>query len=221
MDVKDAQERPEEALAVEDERAGGGGEVPSVGGGGRDAEARIREALGSDQGEDWVQTACEFITAYLNDKKRRKEWDCSTVGKRIRTARELAGMSQEQFAFRIEAKQLHVSAWERGKADLPVRKLPGIAMSLGVTVAWLLMESEEGGPKLRNGILRKNQPLKLIRYMRQKAAIKAARAEATRQNELRQKALTQMATAPNNIRRKPKKRSHSRSRTKKSEEPAP
>lgn len=131
-------------------------------------------------------------------------------------------MTSAQLASRLMVEKWNVIRWECGKEDLPVRKIAGLCMTLAIKKEWLLMESEEGGPKVRNGILRKNQPLKLVRYMRKKAEINAARAEAARINALRQKSLTEMAALPNNIRRKTKKRSHSRSRSaKKSEEPAP
>jgi transcriptional regulator with XRE-family HTH domain len=186
-----------------------------------EVEARLRAAMDGYEGPDWLERACELIQTHIAMIQRRKEWDCSTIGKRIRTAREIAGMSQEQLALRLDVTQLELSGWERGKRDLPVRKLRGLAVSMGVSVEWLLMESDEGGPKVKNGLLRRNLPLKLVRYMRKKGQINAARAEAARINALRQKSLTEVAALPNNIRRKTKKRSHSRSRTKKSEEPAP
>ena len=148
-------------------------------------EESIRKALGEFDGPDWLATAVRFLETQVKVRAGRKEWDISTVGKRIRTARELAGMTQHQLAFRLGLKKLNVSLWEREKRDLPAQKIPGLALSLGVTREWLLGETEEGGPEVRRGILRRNQPERLIKWKRKKAAMEAAKAEAARLNALR------------------------------------
>lgn len=179
-------------------RADPGAEAAAPGDSGDEgeAEARIRAALGGYLGDDWIDQAVLTIESHIALKTKRKEWDCSTVGKRIRTARELAGMSQRQMALRLNVSQFAVSQWERGLGDLPSSKVRGIATSCAVAVPWLLMESEEGGPKVRNGILRANRPIKLVKYMREKAKLKAAKQEAARLNALRQAVSTLTSEAP-------------------------
>jgi transcriptional regulator with XRE-family HTH domain len=55
-----------------------------------------------------------------------------TVGKRIRRAREKAGLSQVQLAKRVGVTRASVYNWEEGLTDIRNDKMPALAAALGV-----------------------------------------------------------------------------------------
>ena len=77
-----------------------------------------------------------------------------TVGVRIRSAREAAGLTQEELAGKLGVTQTAVSYWESGKRDLGVADLERIAFALGVR-AWTLLpvphQPETAPPSLPDG----------------------------------------------------------------------
>jgi len=60
------------------------------------------------------------------------------IGERIRSAREALGLTQTQLAERALTSKSSVCTWERGMCDLGVCNLTRVAVSLGVTAAFLL-----------------------------------------------------------------------------------
>lgn len=64
------------------------------------------------------------------------EW---TVADRIRKARDVAGLEQEDLAALVYVARSTVSTWENAKGGVPHRlKLEKIAEVCGVSVSWLL-----------------------------------------------------------------------------------
>lgn len=116
--------------------------------------ARIQEALG-EKTEHWLDLACDTIECYHRLIAREPIYDVSTVGKRIRVAREAAGMTMRQLAARLSVGHMAVYDWEHEREPIPYRKVIGLCISLRVSRAWLLMESDEGGPKVRGRLLRR------------------------------------------------------------------
>lgn len=69
------------------------------------------------------------------------KWNFSLVnqielGKRIRSARERIGMSQEALAEGVLRDQKAVSEYENGKRKLPATEIPTYAAVLGVSIAY-------------------------------------------------------------------------------------
>jgi transcriptional regulator with XRE-family HTH domain len=128
-------------------------------------KARIRDASGAT-GEDWLDEACRMLEAYRNRLSCKRVYDATTIGNRIRIAREAAGLTQRELAFRIGVHPRFISGWENGRLRLPARKIPGLCMSLGVKRGWLLFFEETGGPKLRNATLRRQRTPREERMIR-------------------------------------------------------
>lgn len=61
-----------------------------------------------------------------------------TIGRNIRSARQEAGLTQEQTAERLRLSQLHFGRLERGERPASLEQLAHIASVLGVTTASLL-----------------------------------------------------------------------------------
>ncbi|MBP3656419.1 MAG: helix-turn-helix transcriptional regulator [Clostridia bacterium] len=61
-----------------------------------------------------------------------------TIGRNIRSARQSAGLTQEQTAERLRISQLHFGRLERGERPASLEQLAQIAGVLGVTTASLL-----------------------------------------------------------------------------------
>jgi len=57
------------------------------------------------------------------------------VGRRIRTLREAAGISQEELAARADLHRNYVGSVERGERDIGVVALQRIAAALGLSLA--------------------------------------------------------------------------------------
>ncbi|MDM8354277.1 MAG: transcriptional regulator [Brevundimonas sp.] len=62
------------------------------------------------------------------------------LGRRVKTLRKEAKLSQEELAFRAEMKRSYVSDLERGKRNPTVRALGRLAVALGVHPAELLQD---------------------------------------------------------------------------------
>jgi transcriptional regulator with XRE-family HTH domain len=72
------------------------------------------------------------------------EW--STVGERIRLARESAGISVRELARRIDVSASHVSQVERGLASFSVRALYSVVNILGISMDSLFEEATTDVP---------------------------------------------------------------------------
>lgn len=123
-----------------------------------DVRRRLIDAMALPDAEHahWLEIAEQKLyaeRARLNPFKRM--YDVSTVGARMRTARQVCGMGLAQAAIRMGVNPSHLSLWERGKRNLPANKLHVIALVLGVKLKWLLMETDEGGPPVPREQLRK------------------------------------------------------------------
>lgn len=66
--------------------------------------------------------------------------DWTVVGKRIRTAREYAGITQEELAARLEMSPTHISVLERGVKPPKLDTFVRIANTLGVSSDFLLQD---------------------------------------------------------------------------------
>ena len=66
--------------------------------------------------------------------------DWKAVGKRIRTAREYAGLTQEELAARLEMSPTHISVLERGVKPPKLENFVRIANVLGVSADYLLQD---------------------------------------------------------------------------------
>ena len=143
-----------------------------------DVRARICAALETPE-DDWLAHAVRVIEAHQNMRRRAKIFDISTIGKRVRTGRSLAGMGQRDLARRVSLPQQTISDIERDRRAIPLPKIAGIAMSLGVKVAWLLTGEGPGGPRTHGSVLRA-APTPKARKQAQKAAQIAAARELLR-----------------------------------------
>lgn len=137
-------------------------------------------ALPKEEHADWLKHAEHKLYAHrATERPWERMYDVSTVGARIRTARTHLGMSQEQLAIRMRVHQGDVSGWERGVRNMPAELLVRFCAVCKIRKEWVLGLSEDGGPPLPEGQLRK----KITRrwkerrdYQEQKAKAKAERA---------------------------------------------
>lgn len=118
-----------------------------------------------------------------------RAYDLSTIGGRLRCARECAGMLQRDLARRVGMTQYAISNMELERRAMPATKLAGICQSLGVSERWMLMLSDEGGPKARHGILRSVQTPGQAKQAKRERA-QAEGMELVRARRLARKALT-------------------------------
>lgn len=133
----------------------------------------------------WLDEAVRQLEGLKHQRMGRRLYDVSTVGARVRTAREIVGMTQPQLAKRIGVSPWLISNIERGQRDLPMARVPGLCRSLGVSQAWLLMQSDDGGPPVPSGILRKQIRVNWRRADQYQKARAKARAELERMRGLR------------------------------------
>lgn len=61
-----------------------------------------------------------------------------TFGKRLRYARNLAGLTQAQVAAEFEIDRVNVTQWEGDTTSPEIERLPALAAVLQTTVDWLL-----------------------------------------------------------------------------------
>ena len=64
------------------------------------------------------------------------------IGKKIRSARQNAGLSQNALARRINRSQSHIARWEAGKFVPELHSLQTLADATGTTVQALISEEE-------------------------------------------------------------------------------
>lgn len=63
-----------------------------------------------------------------------------SVGRRVRLARERAGLTQEQFAQKLGVETTSVSRYERAQRAFSLELLERVAAVLAVSLGWLLEE---------------------------------------------------------------------------------
>ena len=114
---------------------------------------RLEEAMETGPLPDWLDEACARLVAHRRMRTKERIYDVSTVGARIRTARESVGYTQKQLANRCGIWPPEMSAIENGKRDLEARFIRRLANALRITEAWMLMESDEGGPPIPERLL--------------------------------------------------------------------
>jgi transcriptional regulator with XRE-family HTH domain len=120
-------------------------------------EVRTRICAELDyHGEDWLDVACLHLQARMNQLRRLKLYDVSTIGGRLRCARECAGMRQYELARRVGMDRREISQMELERRPLPAVKVAGLCMSLKIKTTWLILGEGEG-PQAGYGILRKDQ----------------------------------------------------------------
>lgn len=163
--------------------------------------ARILAALKvvpfEDWPEDWwVEEAVRVIEAHRALAAYQRVYDVSTVGARVRTAREIVGLTQRMLGDRLDVKQRDISDWERGRRDMPAEVLPRLALCLGVAVRWLLDGGDEGGPPAPTGILRKQKLVNWAKRSWDTLRRHRARAELERLRGLRPPIRRPTKTAP-------------------------
>lgn len=147
-------------------------------------EERIRVAL-VEPDDDWLAHAERAIGRGIKLDSWKKQYDITTLGGRIRAARELKGMSQADLAKRTGMSQHMVSRAENGVAHLSITKIPGLAISLGVKMPWLLGSSDEGGPNEARAELRKQRTGRQDRILKKRAKVAELRIEARKRNKER------------------------------------
>ena len=59
------------------------------------------------------------------------------IGLRIRTLRQQQGLSQEQFALKIDMDRTYLASVESGKRNISIRNIQKIANGLGVSISHL------------------------------------------------------------------------------------
>lgn len=127
----------------------------------------------------------------MNQLRQVKLYDLTTIGGRLRCARECAGMRQSELGRRIGMPARSISAMELGRMYMPAVKVAGICMSLSIKRTWLL-DGKGPGPAAPYGILRSEQSPRQARATSRAKLRAAALVEARARNASRA-SLTAMA----------------------------
>lgn len=143
------------------------------------------EAMQLPQSIDWLEEACRQLEAHRARSGFTKVYDVTTVGKRIRTAREVVGLTSHQLSDRLKLDHRHVYDIEQGKRPLRADLVPWLSRLLKVREAWLLMETDEGGPPLPVGVLRRQTRVNWHKATMDERKKANARAELERLRGLR------------------------------------
>jgi len=148
-----------------------------------EVKRRLCLAMRYDE-DDWLDRAEHLLDGEWRQRQRRRIVDVTTVGGRIRAAREAMGLSQEQLSIRLGVPPIRISDWERGKRDLPVEMLVRLSAIVRpvTTRAWLVMESDEGAPQVPLDVLGKRHTRRGYEWLQKKRAWQKAKAEAERRN---------------------------------------
>jgi transcriptional regulator with XRE-family HTH domain len=131
-----------------------------------ECERAIKEALGEER-DDWLERACAIIRSDVARRDTRRRVDVSSVGARLRWARQCAGVTQAELGRRLgfapSRRQVMVSYFENGKRDIPLSKLKAWAVICQVDASWLAMQTDEGAPGPSRVILR-NEPSEYTKW---------------------------------------------------------
>jgi DNA-binding XRE family transcriptional regulator len=149
--------------------------------------ARLCEAMGIAVEEIyWFEEATRRLEAHRGLEEKLKVYDISTPGKRLRTAREIAGWTQHQLAARTHLKGIQVSNYETGNTHCPAETFSRLCRTLRVSEAWVLGDSEEGGPPCpKSGVMRRQFIPNWTRWSHMEKAKVMAKAELDRLRGLR------------------------------------
>jgi DNA-binding transcriptional regulator YiaG len=156
-----------------------------------DVKQRICEAMRYHQ-DDWLARAEMLLDAHWCKQQGKKVYDVSTVGLRIRCAREHMGMSQLQLALRMDVPESAVGGWERGQRNLTIEQARKLSLILRPVCRpeWLFMKDDDGGPRVPVQLARKHDP-DWYDFRRRKRAWQKAQAELKARNAARAKQLAQ------------------------------
>ena len=109
------------------------------------------------------------------------------LSEKILYSRKRAGLSQEALADMVGVSRQAVSKWETGEALPETAKLAALGAALGVSVDWLLSDSEPEEPEEEPAafVAAAGRRIRLTAAMREQyqAHVAAERAEAARQDE--------------------------------------
>jgi transcriptional regulator with XRE-family HTH domain len=154
-------------------------------------------ALPERDHEGWLEIAEHKLYAErARAQPFKRMYDVSTVGMRLRTAREAVGLSVVQCAIRARMCRRALSAIELGRKNLPVAKLGTLCRVLGVREKWILEGGDEGAPAVPTEQLRKRVTQRWRERQDLLAARRKARAEAERLNRFAAKLRAEGARKP-------------------------
>ena len=122
-----------------------------------EAKRRLIEAMGTGDVPYWFDEALRRIWAHRGMVDKARIYDISTPAARIRTAREIAGWTQQQLSARVGLKShTTVGRIERGEEDASSTVFDKLCRVLRVSHGWVLGDTEEGGPPCpESGVMRR------------------------------------------------------------------
>lgn len=137
-------------------------------------------ALEPEERHRWLEHAeHRLYSARAKAQPWVRMYDVSTVGMRLRTAREVCGMSIRQCAIRARIHEVTLGNVERGRQNLSVERLPTLCRVLGVSPKWVLEGGDEGGPPVPHAQLRK----RVTQRWRERQDLLRAREKARKEAE--------------------------------------
>ena len=80
-----------------------------------------------------------------------------TIGEKIYQCRKKQNLTQESLAEKLSVSRQSVSKWETGDALPEITKLKPLSEIFGVSVEWLLSETDESAPEKETGAYTKGQ----------------------------------------------------------------
>lgn len=152
-----------------------------------EAKRRLLEATGTGDVPWWFEEVLRRLWAYRGIVEKRRVYDISTPGMRLRTAREVAGWTLRQLGARTSTDFHALSEIERGERDCPAALFEKLCLTLRISPAWVLGDSEEGGPPCpQSGVMRRQFYPDWQHESRQVTARVKAKAELERLRGLRE-----------------------------------
>ena len=83
-----------------------------------------------------------------------------TIGEKIYQCRKKQNLTQESLAEKLSVSRQSISKWETGDALPEITKLKPLSEIFGVSVEWLLSETDEAVPEKEDGAYAKGQESK-------------------------------------------------------------
>ena len=136
---------------------------------------RIQDAMRYDE-PDWLERAEKLLDAHWMQAQRRKVYDATTVGGRVKAARESLGLTQAQLALKLGVSERAMSCIEGGTRNLsmPEAQKLGRILKPACSEAWLYMKTDEGGPQVALSVYyRKHSPKWWDKLQRQRQFARA------------------------------------------------
>jgi len=87
---------------------------------------------------------CNYVSNGYNPSMTKMAPDTATLGQRLRSAREAAGLTQDDVAARFGIKRVSVTQWESDTTRPALTRLPELAALLNTDMEWLL--NSQGAP---------------------------------------------------------------------------